>query len=125
MTKDKKQSASEKYLKAVKKVDREREIAAHGKLISTRPTRIVKSKKIYSRKGNKKNPDFFSSDFFVLIVFTNYVELQECSNNIYKWSYYYTLRQYLCQRCQNKNHQFPKASCDVQVDWFPRQQQAV
>ena len=36
--------------KAVKKADREREIALHGKVISTRPTRTHKSKKVYSRK---------------------------------------------------------------------------
>lgn len=65
MAKNKKQSTVEKYLKAVKKADREREIAAHGKLISTRPARIVKSKKIYSRKNNKKNPDFLSPDFLL------------------------------------------------------------
>lgn len=38
------------YIKAVKKADREREIALHGKVISTRPTRTHKSKKVYSRK---------------------------------------------------------------------------
>lgn len=40
----------EDYVKAVKKADREREIAQHGKLISTRPTRTHQSKKAYSRK---------------------------------------------------------------------------
>ena len=45
------------FLSAVKKADREREIKTHGKLISTRPERIVKSKKIYSRKGNRNKFD--------------------------------------------------------------------
>lgn len=54
------------YLAAVKRAAREEEIRLHGKLITTRPTRIAKSKKVYSRKGyNKKNPDYNSSpDFF-------------------------------------------------------------
>ena len=43
------------YLNAVKKADREREIAAHGKLISTRPLRIVKSKKVYDRNRKKRD----------------------------------------------------------------------
>ncbi len=43
------------YLNAVKKADREREIAQHGKLISTRPLRIVKSKKVYDRKRDKRD----------------------------------------------------------------------
>ncbi|MBO7495048.1 MAG: hypothetical protein J6T98_00730 [Salinivirgaceae bacterium] len=42
------------YLNAVKKADREREIAQHGKLISTRPLRIVKSKKVYDRNRKKE-----------------------------------------------------------------------
>ena len=42
------------YLNAVKKADREREIAQHGKQISTRPLRIVKSKKVYDRNRYKK-----------------------------------------------------------------------
>ena len=41
------------YIKAVKKADREREIALHGKVISTRPTKTHQSKKAYSRKNNK------------------------------------------------------------------------
>lgn len=45
------------FLSAVKKADREREIEAHGKLISTRPERIVKNKKIYTRKGNRNKFD--------------------------------------------------------------------
>lgn len=45
----------EQYLNAVKKADRELEIAMHGKLISTRPTRVKKSKKVYDRKKFKKN----------------------------------------------------------------------
>lgn len=43
----------EDYVKAVKKADREREIAQHGKLISTRPTKAHQSKKIYNRQNNK------------------------------------------------------------------------
>ena len=42
------------YLNAVKKADREREILEHGKQISTRPERVVKSKKIYNRKRDNK-----------------------------------------------------------------------
>lgn len=42
------------YIKAVKKADREAEIAKYGKLISMRPTSIHKSKKAYDRKRNKK-----------------------------------------------------------------------
>jgi hypothetical protein len=41
------------YIKAVKKADREREIALHGKVISTRPTKTHQSKKAYNRKNNK------------------------------------------------------------------------
>lgn len=61
----KKRTSVDLYVNAVKRADREEEIRRHGKLISTRPARIVKSKKIYSRKGNKKNPDQYGSDFFV------------------------------------------------------------
>lgn len=39
------------YIKAIRKADREIEIANHGKLISTRPSRTHKSKKSYSRKN--------------------------------------------------------------------------
>lgn len=42
------------YIKAVKKADRELEIAKYGKLISMRPTSIHKSKKAYNRKNNKR-----------------------------------------------------------------------
>lgn len=41
------------YILAVKKAERELEIELHGKQISTRPTRIHKSKKVYDRKRNK------------------------------------------------------------------------
>lgn len=41
------------YILAVKKAERELEIELHGKQISTRPTRIHKSKKVYDRKKNK------------------------------------------------------------------------
>ena len=56
------------YLNAVKKADREREIAQHGKLISTRPLRIVKSKKVYDRKRDKRDCSKFNDGslfFFV------------------------------------------------------------
>ena len=39
---------------AVKSVDRKLEIEQFGKLISTRPTRIAKSKKCYDRKSVKR-----------------------------------------------------------------------
>lgn len=64
----KKRTSVDLYVNAVKRADREEEIRRHGKLISTRPARIVKSKKIYSRKGNKKNPDQYGSDFFCALV---------------------------------------------------------
>ena len=38
----------------VKAVDRQLEIEKFGKLISTRPTRIAKSKKKYNRKSAKR-----------------------------------------------------------------------
>lgn len=41
-------------IKAVKAVDRQLEIEKFGKLISTRPTRIAKSKKKYDRKTAKR-----------------------------------------------------------------------
>ncbi|MBO7561335.1 MAG: hypothetical protein J6T04_00430 [Bacteroidales bacterium] len=41
-------------IKAVKAVDRQLEIEKFGKLISTRPTRIAKSKKKYDRKSAKR-----------------------------------------------------------------------
>lgn len=58
------------YVNAVKKADREREIAEHGKLISTRPTKIKKSKKAYNRKENKKirSSECGTSDFFFVIL---------------------------------------------------------
>ena len=39
---------------AVKTVDRKLEIEKFGKLISTRPTRVAKSKKRYDRKRAKR-----------------------------------------------------------------------
>mgnify|MGYP007069865051 CR=1 FL=1 len=59
------------YLNAVKKADREREIAQHGKLISTRPLRIVKSKKVYNRKREKKRGYSTYNDdlFFYLAIY--------------------------------------------------------
>lgn len=56
------------YLNAVKKADREREIAQHGKLISTRPLRIVKSKKVYDRNRYKKRDcsNYDDSLFFIV-----------------------------------------------------------
>lgn len=57
MGKNKKQKSyriTEKdYILAVKKAERELEIELHGKQISTRPTRIHKSKKVYDRKKDK------------------------------------------------------------------------
>ena len=41
-------------IKAVKSVDRQLEIEKFGKLISTRPTRVAKSKKRYDRKTAKR-----------------------------------------------------------------------
>ena len=62
----KKKNAVLDYVNAVKKAYREREIAEHGKLISTRPTKIKKSKKAYNRKENKKirSSECGTSDFF-------------------------------------------------------------
>ena len=54
------------YLNAVKKADREREIAQHGKLISTRPLRIVKSKKVYARKRDKRDCSYNDGSLFFL-----------------------------------------------------------
>jgi hypothetical protein len=47
MEKEKYTITEQDYIKAVKKADREREIEKHGKLISTRPTRVHKSIKAY------------------------------------------------------------------------------
>ena len=58
------------YLNAVKKADREREIAQHGKLISTRPLRIVRSKKIYDRNRKKRDcSNYDDSLFFLSLLF--------------------------------------------------------
>lgn len=43
----------EDFINAVRKADREREIELHGKQISTRPTRVHQSKKVYNRKKGK------------------------------------------------------------------------
>lgn len=43
-------------IKAVRKANREAEIALYGKVISTRPSRIHKSKKAYDR-NKQKNQD--------------------------------------------------------------------
>jgi len=40
-------------LKALLKVDREKEIERYGKQVSMRPSRVHKSKKDYDRKKNK------------------------------------------------------------------------
>lgn len=53
MSKDKYTIEQEEYIKAVKRADRENELRQHGKLISTTPTRIVQSKKVYNRKKLK------------------------------------------------------------------------
>lgn len=42
------------YIKAVKKADREQEIAMYGKQISMQPTKVHKSKKAYDRNKNKR-----------------------------------------------------------------------
>lgn len=49
----KKQITQLDYIIAVKKADREHEIALYGKQISMRPTNIHKSKKVYNRKKMK------------------------------------------------------------------------
>ena len=61
------------YLNAVKKADREREIATHRKLISTRPLRIVKSKKVYDRNRKKRDCSNYddSLSFFLSIFLLN------------------------------------------------------
>lgn len=66
MSKKTKKNAVLDYVNAVKKADREREIAEHGKLVSTRPTKIKKSKKVYNRQENKKirSSEYGTSDFF-------------------------------------------------------------
>lgn len=40
-------------VKAACKADREREIKAHGKIISLRPSKVHQSKKTYNRKKTK------------------------------------------------------------------------
>lgn len=47
----KKQFTQKDYIKAVKKADREQEIALYGKQISMRPTKVHSSKKLYNRKN--------------------------------------------------------------------------
>lgn len=42
-------------IKSACKADREREIALYGKLVSMRPSRAHKSKKMYNRKKYKNN----------------------------------------------------------------------
>ena len=54
------------YLNAVKKADREREIALHGKQISTRPQRIVRSKKVYDRNRKKRDCSGYDDNLFFL-----------------------------------------------------------
>ena len=64
----KKSAAAIDALNAAKRKSREEEIMLHGKLISTRPTKIQKSKKIYDRNRDRKNPNRYDdgSDFFML-----------------------------------------------------------
>lgn len=50
----KKRITEKDYIKAVKKADREREISTHGKMISTRPTKVHNSKNVYNRSQSKK-----------------------------------------------------------------------
>ena len=52
------------YLNAVKKADREREIELHGKQISTRPQRIVRSKKVYDRNRKKRDCSGYDDGLF-------------------------------------------------------------
>lgn len=47
----KKQFTQKDYIKAVKKADREQEIALYGKQISMRPTKVHSSKKLYNRRN--------------------------------------------------------------------------
>lgn len=42
------------YIKAVKKADREREISQHGKIISSRPTKVHNPKNEYKRSKMRK-----------------------------------------------------------------------
>jgi hypothetical protein len=42
------------YIKACKRGDREREISTHGKIISTRPSKVHSPKNEYKRSKNKK-----------------------------------------------------------------------
>lgn len=46
------------YIKAIKKADREQEIALYGKQISMQPTKVHQSKKVYKRnKSIELNED--------------------------------------------------------------------
>ena len=47
------------YLKAIKKADREYEIALYGKQISFQSTRVHKSKKVYDRNKMKSISIFY------------------------------------------------------------------
>ena len=69
------------YLNAVKKADREREIATHGKLISTRPLRIVKSKKVYDRNRKKRDCSNYddSLSFFSVHLLVKYSNIDATS----------------------------------------------
>ena len=53
----KEQFTQEDYIKAIKKADREEEIAKYGKQISMRPTKVHKSKKLYNRRNKSINLD--------------------------------------------------------------------
>ena len=59
------------YLNAVKKANREREIELHGKLISTRPQRIVRSKKVYDRNRKKRDCSGYDDSLFFVCVSEN------------------------------------------------------
>jgi hypothetical protein len=54
---NRKKTAAHDALQAAKKSSREEEIMLHGKLISTMPTKIRQSKKVYDRKRDRKNLD--------------------------------------------------------------------
>ena len=51
-------------LNAAKRKSREEEIMLHGKLISTRPTKIQKSKKIYDRNTSMETLRFILKQGF-------------------------------------------------------------
>lgn len=69
------------YLNAVKKADREREIAQHGKLISTRPLRITKSKKVYDRNRKKRDCSYNDDSLFFFASVSHQCRLAQSRTN--------------------------------------------